>query len=429
MRNWIKSSVSAAAAAAAAFATPALATEGYFQHGFGARIKAMGGAGVADGRDATILAINPAGLVRAGGSFAAAVSIFAPNRGYTGSGPGGFVPAGDIEGNETEYFLVPNIAYSRMIGENTAFGVSLHGNGGMNTDYAEVSNAVCGSPSVMSPSEGVFCGGAAGVNLNQAFIAVGVAHDFGGFSLGVSPILAVQQFEADGLGAFAGVSSDPANLTNNGSDTSTGFGVRIGVEAELSESVRFAASYQSRIWMSEFSDYAGLFEGGGDFDIPQNIQAGVAVDLAPNFTVAFDYRWINYESVPAVGNATTIPLPFGSDGGPGFGWDDVQTFKLGAEYRLENGAAIRAGYSYNNNPIGSEDVTLNILAPGMVEHHFTAGFELPVGERHSIEGGFMYAPEASTSGIEVTPFGANPNRIIEPSLSETELTIGWKIRF
>ncbi len=44
----------------------AQALEGYFQHGYGARHTALAGAGVADGRDATIAIINPAGLVHAG---------------------------------------------------------------------------------------------------------------------------------------------------------------------------------------------------------------------------------------------------------------------------------------------------------------------------------------------------------------------------
>ncbi|MEL7490991.1 MAG: outer membrane protein transport protein [Pseudomonadota bacterium] len=407
--------------------TSAFATDGYFQHGFGARNKAMAGAGIADGRDATILAINPAGLVGLDSNLTASLSFFVPDRGFVGSGPGGFVPAGDNRGNDTELFGIPNITYSTPIGPNTAFGISLHGNGGLNTDFEEAANPAC--TMMMSPSQGVFCGGSTGVNLNQAFIAVGVAHDFGGFSLGVSPIFAIQQFEGKGLGAFAGVSSDPANLTNNETDTSVGGGVRIGIQSELSPRLRVAASYQTKIWMSRFEDYAGLFADGGDFDIPQNIQAGVAFDLTPQLTLAFDYRWINYQGVNAVGNATTVMLPFGSPDGPGFGWDDVHAFKLGGEYRTAGGAAFRAGYARNTNPIGPEDVTLNILAPGTIQDHITAGFELPFGPRNSLEASFLYAPESTVSGIEVTPFGPNPNRTIEIGLSELEFTVGWKFKF
>ncbi len=388
----------------------------------------MAGAGVADGRDAAVLAINPAGLIGAGDSATVSISLFFPDRGYVGSGPGGFTPAGDIEGNDTEFFPIPNAAYSRLIGDRTAFGIALYGNGGLNTDYESLVNPACAMP-MLPAADGVFCGGETGVNLNQAFIAVGLAHDFGGFVLGVAPILALQQFEAKGLAAFGGVSIDPANLSNNETDTSIGGGVRVGFQTSLSDSLRFAASYQTKIWMGRFNDYAGLFADGGDFDIPQNIQAGVAFDLSENLTFAFDYRWINYSGVNAVGNATSVMLPFGSPDGPGFGWDDVHAFKFGGEYRTEGGAALRLGYARNTNPIGPEDVTLNLLAPGTIVNHFTAGFELPLGKRHSIEGGFLYAPQSTVSGIEVTPFGPNPNRIIDIGLSEIEFTIGWKFRF
>ncbi|MDJ0447251.1 hypothetical protein [Methylocystis sp. JR02] len=35
--------------------------------------------------------------------------------------------------------------------------------------------------------------------------------------------------------------------------------------------------------------------------------------------------------------------------------------------------ALRLGYSYNNNPINSRDVTLNILAPAVTKHHISGG--------------------------------------------------------
>ena len=42
---------------------PAGATDGYFQVGFGPRQSALGGAGVADSRDAMAQTLNPAGIV------------------------------------------------------------------------------------------------------------------------------------------------------------------------------------------------------------------------------------------------------------------------------------------------------------------------------------------------------------------------------
>lgn len=409
------------------FAGTAGATEGYFQNGVGARHKAMAGAGVADAKDATTIALNPAGLVDAGHELDLALSWFSPDRGYTGTGQG-FTPSGTIEGNETSFFLVPDIAYSRPVGAHGAFGFSLDGNGGMNTDYAAVDNPACAQPGLPG-TDGLFCGGESGVDLTQAFIYVAYAHEFGPVSVGVAPVFAVQAFEAKGIAAFGGVSSDPTALTNNDHDFSTGFGVRLGVNLDLAENFRVGASYQTEIDMEAFDDYAGLFASGGDFDIPQNFQVGVAFDVTDKLTVLADYRSISYSDVDAIANPQTAMMPLGADGGPGFHWSDVETVKFGLEYAGDNGWTWRAGYSNNNNPVPSDAVTFNIFAPGVVTNHFTAGFEKDLTEKQTLQAAFMYAPEETVSGIEITPFGPNPNQNIELYMKQYEVTVGWTYKF
>ena len=61
--------------------------------------------------------------------------------------------------------------------------------------------------------------------------------------------------------------------------------------------------------------------------------------------------------------------------------------------------------------------------------HLTTGFEYNPSQKHSFEFAFMYAPTAKVSGIEVTPSGPNPNRIIELRMKQWEATIGWKMKF
>ena len=68
--------------------SPASATDGYFQYGYGARQKALGGAGVADSRDATAAALNPAGLVHAPTELTLSGTLFSPSREYSVSGAG-----------------------------------------------------------------------------------------------------------------------------------------------------------------------------------------------------------------------------------------------------------------------------------------------------------------------------------------------------
>jgi len=415
-------------------ATDAFATEGYFVHGAGARNKAMAGAGVADGQDATALITNPAGMVGIGSEATVSVSLFNPNRKFEGFGTTpSFTPGGEHKSSET-LFAIPTAAAVFKIDDTSSWGISLAANGGMNSNYRDVTNPTCQflfgqNPPQVPADNGVFCGGTTGVNISQALISVGYAKQFGDFKIGVSPIFAFQTFEAVGLQAFGGATLNPAALTNNGSSTATGFGGKIGIEYALSEQIRIGAAYQSKIDMDEFDEYAGLFADGGDFDIPSNYQIGVTADVTPTVSISVDYKRINYSDANSVSNSSSIQLPFGSDNGPGFGWDDIDVIKAGVEWDMNDQWTLRAGWAHNGQPISGDNVTLNILAPGVVQDHITAGGEFALNDAHSFEFGVMYAPTETISGIEVTPQGPNPGHTIDISMNQFEATFGWKMKF
>jgi len=402
----------------------AQATEGYFQYGYGARQGALAGAGVADSRDAMSLSLNPAGLVDVGRQFQVGAALFAPFRSYDASGTG-FVAPGSFD-SDSNYFVVPNLAYSSPIDMNSAWGVALFGNGGMNTNWPNMANAAPGC----FGGTGVFCGGGkTGVDLMQAFLAFGYAHRFGNMSFGISPVMAIQRFKAFGLGAFAGFSSDAGNFTDRGYDFSYGGGVRAGVQWSLAPNFRVGVSGQTPMWMTKFDKYAGLFADGGDFDIPGNVTAGIAWDAMPNLTLMADYKHIFYGSVASIANSSTAPCLYGSSCGPGFGWHDIDIIKLGVEWRATPVWTLRAGYAHNANPIKSSDVTINILAPGVVTDHFTGGFAYKMSPNSTLEFAAAYVPSHSVSGPEVTPGGPTPGSNIDISMHQYQFTLGYTYQF
>lgn len=410
MSNYLRKVATAAAGATAigvlslSFFASAGATEGYFANGFGVRQSALAGAGVADSRDAMALSLNPAGLVDVSRQFQAGIGIFMPTRDYTGTGTA-LVAPGSFESNN-HVFAVPNMAYSNAIDATSSWGWALYGNGGMNTTWGDMRNTSAGC-AMFGGNPGVFCGGRAGVDLMQAFLSAGYAKRMGAFSLGIAPVIAIQRFKATGLSAFANYSSDPNNLTDKGYDYSFGGGVRVGVQWNVAPNVRLGLAGQSPMWMTDFDKYRGLFAGSGDFDIPGALTAGVAWDATPALTLMFDYKHIFYSSIASVGNSGSV-IPVGSLGtasGPGFGWRDVDAFKFGAEWRMSPVWTWRLGYSHNTNPIKSSEVTLNILAPGVVTDHFTGGFSYALGPGMKADFAAMYVPKHRVSGTEVLPQG------------------------
>jgi long-chain fatty acid transport protein len=356
------------AAALIGFAPAAFATNGYFSHGYGTKQKGMAGAGVAMPLNALGSATNPATLAFVGKRYEIGIGAFNPNRDYTVTGnPSGFpgtfgLTPGTVE-SESTWFPIPHFGANWMVNDNMTFGVALYGNGGMNTDYP--TNTFYGT----SPT---------GQNLSQLFVAPTLAFKLNDRnSIGVTPVLAYQMFKIEGLQAFGLFSSDPTNLTNNDTSSSLGGGIRIGYYGEWSRYLSVGASYQTKMWMGEFEEYAGLFAEQGDFDIPASWTAGIAIKPTDRFTIALDVQQTLYSDIASVGNPllpNLVQAPLGADGGAGFGWEDVTTFKGGLELKTAGDWAWRAGYSYGEQPIRESEVLFNILAPGVIEQHLTFGF-------------------------------------------------------
>jgi long-chain fatty acid transport protein len=413
----------AACALASTVAGGAKAAEGYILGGYGVTQTSLRGAGVANSTDAMSMTLNPAGLVEIDRQFNLGVSLFAPTRSYDATGTL-FVAPGE-QNSSIPLFVLPNVAYSQPIDGTSAWGVAVYGNGGMNTYYRSVTNwgYVCHG------ANGVFCAGATGVNLSQVFLEADYAKSFGAISIGIAPVFALQMFSAEGLGAFTQYSASPNNMTNNGGDNSVGVGLHAGLEWKVNSVFRVGLAGATPTLMEKFSKYQGLFADQGAFNIPDYVDAGVAWDVSPAFTVMADYKVIFYSAIPAIGNASDIRLPYGASGGPGFGWSNVNVLALGAEWRATPALTLRAGLEFNNNPVHGADVTLGLLAPAVTTSQFSAGLSYRVTKNSSIDLAGYYAPKGNVSGSEITPYGPTPGSNITASLSEAQVTIGWTYHF
>jgi long-chain fatty acid transport protein len=391
------------------FAGFAFATDGYFSDGYGMTAKGMGGAATAMAEDTFGGANNPASMVWVGNRIDLGADLFSPRRSAerSGSGFGGAFNGSADSG--MKYFLIPEFGYNHMIKPDLSLGVSVYGNGGMNSSYpgGQIAAGMCG---LGAPASNLLCGsGTLGVNLMQLIIAPTAAYKINeSNSIGISPLFGFQRFKATGLDAFAntpGMSSSPANVTNQGNDDATGWGVRVGWQGRITPTLTLGAAYSSKINMGKFDKYRGLFAEGGDFDIPENYNVGLAFQAMPNLTLALDYQRINYSGVSAIGNSSSNPAQLGSSNGPGFGWKDINVWKLGAAYKMDDKLTLRAGYNHTDNPIQSADAMFNILAPGVVQDHMTLGMSYAVSKTSDLTVSYMHAFKHSVSGPDGLPAG------------------------
>jgi len=390
-------------------------SNGYFSHGYGTQSKGMAGGNVAFPLSAFAPAINPAGLTQIGKQVDFGLGYFSPQRQYTVTGnpsgyPGTFgLAPGTVESGSTSFYI-PSLASSSSLSGGHHLGLAAYGNGGMNTDY-------------QAPTFGF---APTGIDLSQLFVAATYAREFAGaHSLGISGLFGWQRFKAEGLNAFGMFSSDASKLTNNDYSTATGFGARIGYYGKFMRILSVGASYQTKMAMSEFSDYAGLFAEQGDFDVPASWSVGAAVSATPTLTLAAEVQQILYSGIKSINNPMLPNLQqalLGNDGGAGFGWEDMTVFKLGAQVTPLPTWTLRAGYSYGKQPIPESEVLFNILAPGVVEQHATFGLSKTLIPTLQLHFSIMYAFTNTVSGAN--PLEAPGQQTIELQMDQLEAEFG-----
>ncbi len=434
MKQQVKQLAIASIVAAILAPGSAMATNGYFAHGYGTKNKALAGAGVALPQDAMAAATNPAGMVWVGDRMDVGAALFSPSpRGYTVTGnpsgnPGTFGLAPVSVDSDSDYFIVPHFARNWMLDASSSVGLTVYGNGGMNTDYPGFSNAFCPGGTLQN---GVFCMGPAGVNLEQLFFNVSYSAKIDATSSwGASVVLAYQRFEAKGLAAFGGSSSDPANLSNRGVDDSYGYGFKLGWQGEVAPGLTLAASYQSEMQMTEFDNYRGLFAEQGDFNIPSTWTLGLAYDVTPTSKLVFDIQQINYSDIASIANPlsnlTVGGNLLGTDNGAGFGWEDMTIYKIGYQWDGSGGYTWRVGFSTGSQPIPPSETLFNILAPGVMEEHITFGFTKDTGPNSEFNFAAMYAPKSSVTGPNGMEVPGQQTITLEMTQWEVEASWAWK---
>jgi long-chain fatty acid transport protein len=453
-----------------------MATNGYFTHGVGTQSKGMAGTGVGSNADmgAIMSATNPALGAFVSDKWEIGLAVFSPMRSYTASESqlnGGFIDLGgcDPQNNpgaclpshtitpgkidsSSEYFPIPYVAKNWSFGNDSNITAAFYGRGGMNTDWDDSNSSatsyLCGANPDGTPAtgQGPYCAGVAGVNLSQAFLALNYSTRLGdNFAFGIGPVLAFQMFEAKGVSTFAPITKTlaasggtqlPSSLSDNGDDTSFGYGLALGLWWGITDWLSVGLAYQSEMEMEEFSKYSDLFAESGGFNIPSSLKAGVSFVASEALRINFDVDHTTYSDINSIANpmanmagCPTLPLGgadlescLGGNNGAGFGWEDMTTYKFGVEWAQSQNNIWRFGYSYGEQPIQAADVLFNILAPGVMEQHITFGWThiLQSGSLWNVS--FMYAPEKTVSG----PSFFDPTQTIDLKMSQFEFEVSFR---
>lgn len=396
------------------------ATLGYFSIGYGTKAKGMGGVASAFPQDALVAATNPAGMVWIGNRFDVGAELFLPIRRFHFTGG---MATNDKSGggkSRSNVFFLPHGGYNCMISEDISLGLSLYGQG-INTNYP------CSVPAFGTSS--------VGANYLQIITVPTIATKMDGHSLGISLLGAIQAFKLKGAQNFTSLSIDPCAVTNNAHCVVPGIGTRVGWMSKLTDHLNVGFSYATKIYTKKLALYRGLFPSS--LDIPANLSAGIALEDIDGFTLAFDFMYIFYRDVPAMGNSISqlAELPFnfqqpviknklGSPCSAGFGWQNLPCFKLGTAYDAFENATLRCGYAYCHVPFAPLEVDTNVWAPGVTKHHVTGGFTYYYDEQQACDVALQYVFNNKFRGQSSFSIG-----IIELAMWQFSIEVNYGVKF
>lgn len=434
-----------AASLSLVMAPAAYATNGLAPTGLGQLHKAMGGASVGNPLNTTSIMSNPAAASFVPDGYDVGIELFKPNRTVKNNIPfspdttshpfqpgatppfttlnpqESLTPGTSFSGDKLSAFVIPEFAYKKDIGKaasgNYSVGLATYGNGGMNTSFANspafaadalsaggIPVAAGGTPDHVPDSVFHFNStptgpvGTTGVDLKQVFISPTISTKINeNHSVGFSLNFVAQQFQAKGLSALSGGSTDPTKFTDKGKSTAFGVGATIGWMGKINDNFTMGASYRMKTKMGKFEEYAGLFPDQGRMDVPASLTIGVSTNITPDTIIAVDVNKIYYSKVNAIGNPFA-PSGFGSTNGPGFGWDDQTIFKIGLKTQATPKLAILGGYNHGKSPVGPEDTFFNALTPATVEDHISLGFEYKLSKNSALTGSYTRTFENEVKG-------------------------------
>jgi long-chain fatty acid transport protein len=430
----------------------------------GAVQNGLAGAGTAAATDAFSTVRNPAAGARLDTQLALGLDIGLPDgsvrAGDPGTGPGVFSFSAHSQQSVSGVLPGPQFAYNRRLTPRSAWGLSLSV-AGLAVDAGEGSATFAGSiPAISAHCEGLLGGGrplpgspdrlglcgdgrsSLKLQLAQAFLAADYAYTLDhGLSLGLAPVLAIQALRFDGFKALAHFSNDPAATSDRGHELSWGFGGRLGLLWQLTDTLAVGAAYQTRIRMSDSDRYAGLLPGAA-LDVPSSLHGGIALGAAAGQRLLLDVEYIRYEdsrplsnpvdaprlteqcllprlarlAIPLAPDTGPSPACFGGAQGPGLGWRNLTVYKAGYE-STQGPLRLRLGYAQSRRPMAADQALPSMVAPATSRRHLAAGLSWTASTRWGID---LVLQRALPEAVE----GRNPLSQVQLQLQSPPVEAG-----
>jgi long-chain fatty acid transport protein len=419
---------------------PAPAQQGVLVDGVGPINQSMGGAAVAAPIDsAGALYWNPAGisgLQHTEMEFGLGL-LLPQSRLASGVNTAllPFLPAIQVSGSDRSdpgFSALPSLGLVYQPEDSPfTYGLGVFAIGGFSVNYpADHSNPILSPPPL------------AGTGIGPLYTSYQV--------LQVVPTLSCQITQSLSFGFaptadLAVLSADPGLFSPADASTSTGIpfyppathtrsawglGFQTGVYWTTDAGWNFGASLKSPQWFEPFRYNSVDSQGEPQttkfhIDLPLIASLGASCTALPRTVIALDLRYIDYRNTNGFNSSG-----FGAGGAvSGLGWDSVFVAALGVQYKLTDALSLRAGYTYNTNPIPDQQAFFNIGAPLVLEHTVAVGASYQVSKSLLLSVAYAHSFANSITGPYVTPFGPLPGTYVQSTSSADFIQLGATLQF
>jgi long-chain fatty acid transport protein len=365
----------------------------------GVKAMGMGFAFTAQADDPSAIYFNPAGLTQLKGQNVMVGGTYVRENGgeFTGTTPVDDIGVGfttiKSETQKNLNFFIPNAYYTRTTNSGyIAYGVGIFAPFGLGQEYKDKHSSIFRNQITKIDLQTVVVNPTIAFKLNE-FLSVGVGIDwmYGKAELERTPWSPL-------LVAFQNGNAFDLKLDGDGD----AWGYNFGLLVKPSPNFRIGASYRSpfsldikdgdvtlsNIHPGVAPALAGLTstKGSATISIPATFALGVAYTMG-KLTVEADADWTfwhSYRSLPIDFQDNRPVLP---DANAPKNWNDVVALRLGAEFRVIDPLALRAGFAYDPSPVPADTMGPELPDADRFNYMVGAGYKIA---NWTIDGAFMY---------------------------------------
>lgn len=408
-------------------ATPVAAQYGPLLSGTGPINRSMGGAATAAPLSASgALLWNPAslsGLQRS--EIDVGAELLIPQTSISSS----LGPFSGTTDNQDSVFAMPTIALSyRPEQSSFTFGLGMFAVAGFGLDYPGSAPAPGGNPILFPQSLGGL--GPVFSHYQVLQIVPALVYDVSeNLSVSVSPLLDIGMAQLDPA-VFADPNGDGTYPPGTHSRTAWGGGFSFGTFYKAGN-WNFGSSYKSRQWFQSYefntTDELGFPRSATlSLDLPAIISVGTSYKGFDRWLLAADLRYLNFSNTGAFGDSGFTTPPGSLNG---IGLDSIFAVALGAQYRMTDALALRAGYSWNENPISNSQTSANAASPLIIQNTLSAGASYQLTDSFLVSMAYMHCFENSITGSIVTAGGPIAGSSVTSTAAADSLLIGATVKF